>query len=41
MAIMPRQTTFSKFFPVAFYNDLHPDFSVNFQMNRCYNKKGR
>jgi hypothetical protein len=24
-------------FPVAFYNDLHPDFSVNFQMNRCYN----
>lgn len=24
-------------FPVGFYNDLHPDFSVNFQMNRCYN----
>jgi alpha-beta hydrolase superfamily lysophospholipase len=24
-------------FPVGFYDDLHPDFSVNFQMNRCYN----
>lgn len=25
-----------KLFPVGFYNDIHPDFSVNFQMNRCY-----
>ena len=24
-------------FPVGFYNDLHKDFSVNFQMNRFYN----
>lgn len=23
-------------FPVGFYNGIHPDFSVNFQMNRCY-----
>ncbi|AAK78184.1 alpha-beta hydrolase superfamily lysophospholipase [Clostridium acetobutylicum] len=23
-------------FPVGFYDDIHPDFSVNFQMNRCY-----
>ena len=28
---------FSDLFPVAFYDDLHPDFGVNFQMNRCYN----
>ncbi|PGS80144.1 alpha/beta hydrolase, partial [Bacillus cereus] len=26
-----------KKFPTGFFNDLHPDFSVNFQMNRCYN----
>ncbi|AQR94698.1 alpha/beta hydrolase family protein [Clostridium saccharoperbutylacetonicum] len=24
-------------FPVGFYNDLHQDFSINFQMNRFYN----
>lgn len=24
-------------FPIGFYDDIHPDFSVNFQMNRCYN----
>ena len=23
-------------FPIGFYNDLHPDFSINFQMNRFY-----
>lgn len=23
-------------FPVGFYNDLHPDFSINYQMNRFY-----
>lgn len=23
-------------FPVGFYDDIHPDFSINFQMNRCY-----
>ena len=34
---MPGQANFSKYFPVAFYDDLHPDFGVNFQMNRCYN----
>jgi pimeloyl-ACP methyl ester carboxylesterase len=34
---MSKQDHFSKPFPVAFYNDLHPDFGVNFQMNRCYN----
>jgi hypothetical protein len=34
---MAAMSKFNKFFPVAFYNDLHPDFSVNFQMNRCYN----
>ena len=34
---MPEQDHFSELFPVAFYNDLHPDFGVNFQMNRCYN----
>jgi pimeloyl-ACP methyl ester carboxylesterase len=27
---------FSEMFPVAFFYDLHPDFGVNFQMNRCY-----
>jgi pimeloyl-ACP methyl ester carboxylesterase len=34
---MLKQDRFSKLFPVAFYNDLHPDFGINFQMNRCYN----
>ena len=34
---MPNQGHFSNLFPVAFYDDLHPDFGVNFQMNRCYN----
>ena len=34
---MSKQDHFSELFPVAFYNDLHPDFGVNFQMNRCYN----
>ncbi|MDR1465396.1 MAG: alpha/beta hydrolase [Oscillospiraceae bacterium] len=34
---MPKQNRFSELFPVAFYDDLHPDFGVNFQMNRCYN----
>ncbi|MFW2488756.1 alpha/beta hydrolase [Clostridium chromiireducens] len=24
-------------FPIGFYNDLHPDFSINYQMNRFYN----
>ncbi|HBF37662.1 MAG TPA: alpha/beta hydrolase [Firmicutes bacterium] len=27
----------NKDFPIGFYNDLHPDFSINFQMNRFYN----
>jgi len=34
---MSEQNNFSELFPVAFYDDLHPDFGVNFQMNRCYN----
>ena len=34
---MPDQGRFNGLFPVAFYDDLHPDFGVNFQMNRCYN----
>ena len=34
---MSKQDHFSELFPVAFYDDLHPDFGVNFQMNRCYN----
>ncbi|MDR1564180.1 MAG: alpha/beta hydrolase [Oscillospiraceae bacterium] len=34
---MSTQNRFSDLFPVAFYNDLHPDFGVNFSMNRCYN----
>ena len=34
---MSKQNRFSNLFPVAFYDDLHPDFGVNFQMNRCYN----
>jgi pimeloyl-ACP methyl ester carboxylesterase len=34
---MPERDPLSGLFPIAFYNDLHPDFSVNFQMNRCYN----
>ena len=33
---MPKQSHFHELFPVAFYDDLHPDFGVNFQMNRCY-----
>jgi len=34
---MSKHDHFSELFPVAFYDDLHPDFGVNFQMNRCYN----
>jgi len=34
---MPKQDYFKDLFPIAFYDDLHPDFGVNFQMNRCYN----
>ena len=34
---MSNQDHFKELFPVAFYEDLHPDFGVNFQMNRCYN----
>jgi hypothetical protein len=34
---MSKQGRFSELFPIAFYDDLHPDFGVNFQMNRCYN----
>jgi len=34
---MSKQNNFGELFPVAFYNDLHSDFGVNFQMNRCYN----
>jgi len=34
---MTKQNAFADLFPVAFYDDLHPDFGVNFQMNRCYN----
>ncbi|MDR3292638.1 MAG: alpha/beta fold hydrolase, partial [Clostridiales bacterium] len=34
---MTKQNRFGELFPVAFYNDLHTDFGVNFQMNRCYN----
>jgi len=37
---MPNQNYPDKIFPVAFYDDLHPDFGVNFQMNRCYNFTG-
>jgi len=35
--IMSKQNNFKELFPVAFYDNLHPDFGVNFQMNRCYN----
>jgi hypothetical protein len=31
------KTRFADLFPVTFYNELHPDFGVNFQMNRCCN----
>jgi len=34
---MSKQDHFNNLFPIAFYDDLHPDFGVNFQMNRCYN----
>jgi len=34
---MSKQDYFNEIFPIAFYDDLHPDFGVNFQMNRCYN----
>jgi pimeloyl-ACP methyl ester carboxylesterase len=34
---MTAQNRFANLFPVAFYEDLHPDFGINFQMNRCYN----
>ena len=34
---MSKQDHFNNLFPVAFYDDLHPDFGVNFQMNRCCN----
>ena len=34
---MPKHEATAPLFPVAFYDDLHPDFGVNFQMNRCYN----
>jgi len=34
---MPKQDNFDELFPVAFYDDLHSDFGINFQMNRCYN----
>ena len=34
---MLKQEHLNNLFPVAFYDDLHPDFGVNFQMNRCYN----
>jgi len=34
---MSKQDHVSDLFPVAFYDDLHPDFGINFQMNRCYN----
>lgn len=34
---MPNTSRFADLFPVAFYNDIHPDFGMNFQMNRCYN----
>jgi pimeloyl-ACP methyl ester carboxylesterase len=33
---MSKQDLFSELFPVAFYDDLHPNFGINFQMNRCY-----
>jgi hypothetical protein len=32
-----KQDHFDKLFPVAFYDDLHPDFGINFQVDRCYN----
>jgi len=35
--LMSNQSHFSDIFPIGFYNDLHPNFGVNFQMNRCYN----
>ena len=34
---MLKENLFDELFPVAFYNDLHPNFGINFQMNRCYN----
>ncbi|MDR0846064.1 MAG: alpha/beta hydrolase [Lactobacillales bacterium] len=34
---MTNTRRFADLFPVAFYTDLHPDFGINFQMNRCYN----
>ena len=34
---MSNKNRFRDLFPVAFYSDLHPDFGINFQMNRCYN----
>jgi pimeloyl-ACP methyl ester carboxylesterase len=34
---MVKKNLFIDLFPVAFFDDIHPDFGVNFQMNRCYN----
>jgi pimeloyl-ACP methyl ester carboxylesterase len=33
---MVNKNLFKDLFPVAFFDDLHPDFGINFQMNRCY-----
>ena len=33
---MIKHNHFNDLFPIAFYDDLHSDFGVNFQMNRCY-----
>lgn len=37
MNIMLDNKIIKEKFPVGFYNDLHKDFSINFQMNRFYN----
>lgn len=37
MNSMLNNKTIKEKFPVGFYNDLHQDFSINFQMNRFYN----
>ena len=34
---MSKQNHFNALFPIAFYDDLHSNFGINFQMNRCYN----
>jgi pimeloyl-ACP methyl ester carboxylesterase len=33
---MSNKNLFKDLFPVDFFDDIHPDFGINFQMNRCY-----